>query len=419
MGDPFAAAKFFHHTICTVLKTLFGIRGASGKLPVKREVGIFGTVNAYIGTVEAQGRGTLHVHMLLWLKGAPSSGRMKEALELQEFQEKVVSFIRQTIRADLDGATAAEVLAIPLEAEISYNRPIDPKSVGYDVKAKAEERKLARALQVHECSNERCLQIKNGCKQCKRRAPFPLAGEDWVNSDGDWGAKRTYAYLNNWSPELLQCLRCNHDVKLLTNGGGTKAITFYITSYATKKQDPSSNTSALLAKRLAFHHVQEKFNADYVDMNRKMLIRCANTLTREHECSAPEVMSYLMGWGDRFLSHLYVSIFWDTAVGGLKMAFPQLRRKTHIGAAIAGLPDRQSTKENEYMRLDMVDGELKLRDQLKEYADRGLELDCWNFMDYFTHTYDTEITQKEHMKQATVLDMDNFPDDDGRGNGRS
>ena len=36
-------------------------------------MGIFGYVGGYFGVVEAQGRGSLHVHMLLWLKYAPNA----------------------------------------------------------------------------------------------------------------------------------------------------------------------------------------------------------------------------------------------------------------------------------------------------------------------------------------------------------
>jgi hypothetical protein len=32
--------------------------------------GLYGETNTYYGTVEQQGRLTLHLHMLLWLKGA-------------------------------------------------------------------------------------------------------------------------------------------------------------------------------------------------------------------------------------------------------------------------------------------------------------------------------------------------------------
>ncbi|KAF7289083.1 ATP-dependent DNA helicase [Mycena chlorophos] len=52
--------------------------------------------------------------------------------------------------------------------------------------------------------------------------------------------------------------------------------------------------------------------------------RCANTLSRQHEFSAPEVVSYLMGWGDRFISHTYVKIYWDHVTAQLRKTFPNL-----------------------------------------------------------------------------------------------
>ena len=34
--------------------------------------GLFGETSAYYGTVEQQGRLTLHLHLLLWIVGSPS-----------------------------------------------------------------------------------------------------------------------------------------------------------------------------------------------------------------------------------------------------------------------------------------------------------------------------------------------------------
>lgn len=56
-----------------------------------------------------------------------------------------------------------------------------------------------------------------------------------------------------------------------------------------------------------------------------MLNRCANALSREQEFSAPEVVSYLMGWGDRYISHHYETIYWDSLVYALKRRYPGLR----------------------------------------------------------------------------------------------
>jgi hypothetical protein len=86
-SNPFASAKSFHFIINTLLNVVFGIR----KTPkgVERRPGVFGTVYAYIGTVEAQGRGTLHLHMLLWLKDAPPANVMQMALQDEHFHQRV------------------------------------------------------------------------------------------------------------------------------------------------------------------------------------------------------------------------------------------------------------------------------------------------------------------------------------------
>ena len=326
-GDPYAAAKFFHFTIKLILETLMGITMDDKKTRIHREDGILGRVSAYIGTVEAQGRGTLHLHMVLWLESAPTAGQMKEALRSAQFRERLAQFIKSTIRADLDGVTASDLAKMPRQNHVSYSRPVDPRSEQYAYHSKKRERDLARAVQLHQCTVDNCLKIVKGHLRCKRRAPFPLSSEDWINQDGNWGPRRTCGYLNNWNFAVLQTTRANHDIKLITNGEETKDISFYITNYVAKKQTHSSNTSALLAKRFAYHQAQEAARADWVDANKRLLQRCANSLSRLQELSAPEVVSYLMGWGDRYLSHHYVPIYWDGAVAALKQFYPTLRKK--------------------------------------------------------------------------------------------
>jgi hypothetical protein len=125
----------------------------------------------------------------------------------------------------------------------------------------------------------------------------------------------------------MQCIRANHDIKLITNGAETRDIAFYISLYVAKRQANSSNASALLAKKLAFHRLQERYNSDITQLNKRLLERCANTLTREQEFSAPEVIGYLMGWGDRFISHFFVSIYWSGVVAMIKQKFPELCMK--------------------------------------------------------------------------------------------
>ena len=96
-ADPYAAAKFFHFIIGALLEEVFGITAYKGQSPVRRTDGVFGKVALYIGTVEAQGRGTLHLHIVVWLCGALTSIQMKEALSSQKFQRKVTEYIGANI----------------------------------------------------------------------------------------------------------------------------------------------------------------------------------------------------------------------------------------------------------------------------------------------------------------------------------
>jgi len=63
----------------------------------------------------------------------------------------------------------------------------------------------------------------------------------------------------------------NHNLKLIMNGGKTSMITWYIINYATKKQTRLSNVSALLAKCLTFHKLEEAKEADLTALNRQLI----------------------------------------------------------------------------------------------------------------------------------------------------
>jgi len=323
--DPYAAARFFHFVVAAVLEELFGITGTKRGRKVSRKDGIVGRVNSYIGTVEAQGRGTLHLHIIMWLVGAPTSEEMKSLLTSESFRERVCDFIRATISADIDELDATSINALPRETNIAYSRPLDPEEPNYAGKCRDRERRLARAVQLHKCTPDSCQRMVGNRLVCKRRAPFALSSREWIESNGAWGPKRYCGYLNSWNPAVLQALRSNHDIKLITNAPESKDITWYITTYTTKKQSRSKNTSAILAKRLAFHNIQERSDQDAINRGKRLLERCVNSISRDQEFSAPEVVSYLMGWGDRYISNTFVTIFWDSAVAALKRIFPTLR----------------------------------------------------------------------------------------------
>ena len=71
-GDnPVAAALYFNEMMKFVEGSFFGIDGKTGLS--KKLKGLFGNIQAYMGMVEAQGRGTLHAHVLVWVHGLPDT----------------------------------------------------------------------------------------------------------------------------------------------------------------------------------------------------------------------------------------------------------------------------------------------------------------------------------------------------------
>lgn len=219
----------------------------------------------------------------------------------------------------------SELMQISTNPSIAYARPLSTKDPEYERKWAEQEVHLARNLQLHECSPERC--YRKGTARCKRRAPWPTSQFDFIDEDGTWGMKRSVGFMNGFDPTISEVQLCNNDQKLVTNGDETQDMTYYITTYSTKKRERSTNESAILAQRLAYHKEQERLNSDHVDVSRKLVMRCAMALNRQQELSAPEVVSYLMGWGDRYISDNFTPIYIDGLNGMLRKHYPTLQEK--------------------------------------------------------------------------------------------
>ena len=71
-NNPIASARFFHYMVSLFIKHILGF-GAD-------HPGVFGKTAAYYGTVEQQGRLTLHLHLLLWIEGSLSPDETRKRL---------------------------------------------------------------------------------------------------------------------------------------------------------------------------------------------------------------------------------------------------------------------------------------------------------------------------------------------------
>ena len=85
---PVATAKFFHCLIKSILKCFV--------------IDVLGPTKAYFGTVENQGRGSLHLQLLIWLNHEFTPMQSKENIQNQAFRENLLKYLEDIIKEDLD-----------------------------------------------------------------------------------------------------------------------------------------------------------------------------------------------------------------------------------------------------------------------------------------------------------------------------
>jgi len=92
--DPAASAIFFNAFCVAFLEKLV----CSTRDPVNAPTGILGNVSAHYGIVEEQGRGSLHLHVLLWLHDSPGPVELFARLEADpSFNIRFMQYFDDTI----------------------------------------------------------------------------------------------------------------------------------------------------------------------------------------------------------------------------------------------------------------------------------------------------------------------------------
>ena len=101
--NPVAGARFFDFMVRTFIEEVLGVGN------MQRD-GFYGPTSGYYGTVEQQGRLTLHLHMLLWIRGNlnPEELRAKIMSKDSTWRQKIISWLERCHNGDfLTGSHAA------------------------------------------------------------------------------------------------------------------------------------------------------------------------------------------------------------------------------------------------------------------------------------------------------------------------
>ncbi|KAG1887961.1 uncharacterized protein F5891DRAFT_1218513, partial [Suillus fuscotomentosus] len=285
------------------------------------EGGILGLVKGYYGCVEAQGRGTLHCHMLVWLEGALDPNEIHDRVMKDkdtDFQHRLLAFLDDSISNSLPD-DPDPCCAVPSAS----HHPCSVIGVSqsawgdrYHMARQKDLYHLTRACQVHRHSAT-CFKYWKGPPQPKE-CRFGLDEKKYCPSSsfdmdsGEISLRCLDGMVNNFNETMLELIRCNMDIKFIGSGASAKAILYYITDYITKSQLKAHVAYAALD--LAVHKLGEYHpeDGDSTLRAKRLLQKCAYSMISHQELSGPQVCSYLLELEDHFTSHSFNNLYWTS-----------------------------------------------------------------------------------------------------------
>ena len=237
--NPVVATQFFHKYMTAFIKTLLGW-DSSSRVATR---GALGTVKAFYGCVEAQGRGTLHCHMLIWVDGALSPSELRSRLLRRggdRFGERLLAYLDDLIRT-----SSPPLPSGACRPEIRSKKSLTTR--GFDLRkhgsASSAERaidlfNLVEACQRHSHTDTcyKYCDTNESHKMCRFELDeFNVTPRSTIDHDtGTITLQHLDGLVNNYNPTLLEALRCNMDIKFIGGGIDTMALVYYITDYITK-----------------------------------------------------------------------------------------------------------------------------------------------------------------------------------------
>ncbi|KZV60296.1 hypothetical protein PENSPDRAFT_594230, partial [Peniophora sp. CONT] len=227
--------------------------------------GLFGETEGYYGTVEEQGRLTLHLHTMLWIKGSLTPQQMRERLTSKdsEFQKSLIEYLEGCHNGEfMTGAQAEVETRVQNVLNPDVRNPTRdpciniPEPPPQECKLHQDPMQNARCKQCnsivqwkgrfdttvdeflyrfnrHDCS-------KGWCKNprypgCKARFPREVIPETTVDPvTGHMKLRHGEGNLNTYNEVLTYLMMSNTDVTSLLSGTAMKAVIAYTTDYITK-----------------------------------------------------------------------------------------------------------------------------------------------------------------------------------------
>ncbi|CAF0864592.1 unnamed protein product, partial [Didymodactylos carnosus] len=357
---PVAAAKFFNLLITNILETL-----------VKGDV--LGPIKAHYGTVETQGRGSLHLHVLLWLDHNMTPSQLKENIKDPKFKERLIEYLEDVIKEDLDQFRREDDSTTTQEDEefaAKYHhyppcRPPPPYPWDYCYNISRHnfaefKKQVCSCVTPIFCPHDHNYVNSVLPITCDYHTMFPSPlknvqestivhwQETTINAEtGQIKMKRSHETINNFNEFIIVACRSNMDIKFIWSGSDAKALVYYITDYVTKTSLSAHDTFSLVHKAMKSidKHTTSGATDDLHERSRKLVLRCYNTIASQQELSGVQVASYLMNWHDHYTSHKFENLFLIGIESYLEKSLHE-KRNSEVTTANSTTMDVSYTEEN-------------------------------------------------------------------------
>ena len=400
-SNPAGSARFFHKMVEMFLKHVLKI----GKV----EPGLWGKTKGYYGTVEQQGRLTLHLHLLLWIEGAYSPQDIRERLlsDDSEFQKALVDYLEDshsgdfllgdehTVKGNINEREASlgyqnPTLTLPSKPPVCNDKSCDgPKCQvrgQWWTQFKSTVDDLLFRSNRHVCRKNWCL--KNRWNSCKARFPRRLFSETICDDTGHISMKKKEPMINTFNSMLTYLLRCNTDVTSLLSGTSIKAVIAYVTDYVTKSPLKTYNIFETICD--TFDRNAEMLNGDNdrYQKARSLLVKIVNGLTTKMQIGSPMASSYLLGLPDHYTSHEFKPCRWRPFVKEVVKCWPDSEQFS------------EEDFQNEKVVLQKINNTYVAYNMVLDYTHRPCCLEYLALYDWFRLSEKRKITKrKKHEEQ--------------------
>ena len=344
-SNPVACARFFHLLVSLFVRIILR---SGHELP-----GLFGRIRAYYGTVEAQGRLSLHLHLLLWIVSSLSPSDIRERLlESSEFRCSLLNWLEQCHTGDFSTGSMKDIesrihdmqkgshhTTMAFEQTANTDDSVSSSTTSYrdptlnlpslpDPSVTSDESILAEwvreMLQESDDivfrSNQHTRNHTKGCKrtptsQCKARYPRELFNETIVDpATGAIRFKKQEAWINTFNPLLSYLLRCNTDVTCLLSGTQVKAVIAYVTDYISKAAYKSDSVFSAVKSIVERYDDILTNHSGRHDAARAVVIKIVNALSAMQQVGAPAACAYLLGNPDHYTDQVFKTFYWMSYV---------------------------------------------------------------------------------------------------------